>query len=576
MVDQNNVYIPDPIHISPCTPKSRLKLSKLSDRGTSSGSGGKRIMHSRVLQALDTSEPLSLRSAMDNVLSMPDLAGLARRPSRTLKRRHSSSSPCVREETSKRRRAGSQVSDMDLLRHESSSDFEEGLAEPQFAFDIPEDGAFDDDKEEGYSSDTGHSATWTIYPKADTHTSSSSRRNPEPHSISDSVASPPTFKESHPNKSTSKMISGNIFDYEDPWTAVGVMLGIEDTPQTPLKKRDFRKVLAAIPTPLSTPALGEAENYDLDDGDEVGASRAHTGGVLKNSNGDHHSQSSQTSGTAGLPTSNHNVDVSRNRGQNPFQIFSPATQSKPNLPNILHWLVPYSSDTSSRPPSSPTRAPRTPYRSFSPGLSSNPGRDESTVRCVRNANRCNPAGSGITPRTPLFSPIQGYDSGNAFTAEHEWEDPSSVDAHIGEFDGDIASDPRSLYEATHQWSRSESPLFGYSSSHEEMQRRGGFADWVDGNGVNDITYHSSAYYPSQEDEHAIQDQEEADDGNSLPSPMQFASPSNGLDSYHDTFAPLNIFSQENDRTHIRAPDMKQPSPTRSPSYTLNNTLLYGS
>ncbi|KAE9384534.1 hypothetical protein BT96DRAFT_950495 [Gymnopus androsaceus JB14] len=124
------------------------------------------------LQALDTSESLSLRSAMDNVLSMPDLAGLARRPSQTLKQRRSSFLPCIRKETSKQHRAGSQVSNMDLLHHESSSDFKEGLAEPQFAFDIIEDGAFDNDKEEGYCR----------------------------HSISNSVASPPMFKESLPNK----------------------------------------------------------------------------------------------------------------------------------------------------------------------------------------------------------------------------------------------------------------------------------------------------------------------------------------------------------------------------------------
>lgn len=38
---------------------------------------------------------------MDEVLSLSDLAGLSRRSGRNLKRQHSSSSPCPREESNK-------------------------------------------------------------------------------------------------------------------------------------------------------------------------------------------------------------------------------------------------------------------------------------------------------------------------------------------------------------------------------------------------------------------------------------------------------------------------------------------
>lgn len=47
-------YIPDPIRVSPCTPKSQLRLSKISM--DSNHSSSTRIKPSRVLQALDTCE----------------------------------------------------------------------------------------------------------------------------------------------------------------------------------------------------------------------------------------------------------------------------------------------------------------------------------------------------------------------------------------------------------------------------------------------------------------------------------------------------------------------------------------
>ncbi|KAJ3744167.1 hypothetical protein DFH05DRAFT_1157808 [Lentinula detonsa] len=50
-------YIPAPIRISPCTPKSKMRLSKLFE--DSSGSGPRRLKPSKVLQALDTCERMS-------------------------------------------------------------------------------------------------------------------------------------------------------------------------------------------------------------------------------------------------------------------------------------------------------------------------------------------------------------------------------------------------------------------------------------------------------------------------------------------------------------------------------------
>ncbi|KAJ8072659.1 hypothetical protein PM082_016218 [Marasmius tenuissimus] len=43
--------------------------------------------------------------------------------------------------------------------------------------------------------------------------------------------------------------SGNVLDYEDPWKAVGLVLGLEKPPHSPLKPRNFTAMLAQIPSP---------------------------------------------------------------------------------------------------------------------------------------------------------------------------------------------------------------------------------------------------------------------------------------------------------------------------------------
>ncbi|GAW09717.1 protein [Lentinula edodes] len=274
-------YIPDPIRVSPCTPKSQLRLSKISM--DSNHSSSTRIMPSRVLQALDTCEPFALRAAMDQVLSLSDLAGLSRRPGRNLKRQHSSSSPCPREESNKQHKAAllfltssdestftsAEVSDLGPSRQESSSDFEEAVVESQFAFNIPDDGVLGKDDEQGHYNN--RFATWTVYPNRKTdspemvrHIGTADRSLPrlsEPKHLNVTLTSPSYHVASEnpmeyphiSNLSSQTTPGSNIFDYEDPWMAIGVMLGVEKTPLKPLKKRDFRKILAEIPTPVATP-----------------------------------------------------------------------------------------------------------------------------------------------------------------------------------------------------------------------------------------------------------------------------------------------------------------------------------
>ncbi|KAJ4495165.1 hypothetical protein C8J55DRAFT_554810 [Lentinula edodes] len=351
-------YIPDPIRVSPCTPKSQLRLSKISM--DSNHSRSTRIKPSRVLQALDTCEPFALRAAMDEVLSLSDLAGLSRRPGRNLKRQHSSSSPCPREESHKQHKTALQfltssdestftsaeVSDLGPSRQESSSDFEEAVVEAQFAFNIPDDDVLGKDDEHGHSSDNNGFATWTVYPNRKTdspemvrHIGPADRSLPrlsEPKHLNVTLTSPSYHVASEnpmeyphiSNLSSQTTPGSNIFDYEDPWMAIGVMLGVEKTPLKPLKKRDFRKILAEIPTPVATPTSNVnifATNHLVPDLIIAGSSSP--------------SQLSDSKVRVS-PSTHANTDAA----QNPFRIFSPSVQTQPIFPNAFHSLVPYSSD----------------------------------------------------------------------------------------------------------------------------------------------------------------------------------------------------------------------------------------
>ncbi|KAF8907246.1 hypothetical protein CPB84DRAFT_1843953 [Gymnopilus junonius] len=74
--DSTGRFIPSPIHVAPSTPRSRKQLKAHSDAHTSSSpSVGRK--KSKVLDILDTSEPIFLRRVMDEILAMPDLACLS-------------------------------------------------------------------------------------------------------------------------------------------------------------------------------------------------------------------------------------------------------------------------------------------------------------------------------------------------------------------------------------------------------------------------------------------------------------------------------------------------------------------
>ncbi len=62
--------------------------------------------------------------------------------------------------------------------------------------------------------------------------------------------------------------SGNIFDYDDPWTAVGVILGLQSAPSTPTKDMDDTSALAEQPRPSTLARRARLTAYSSDPSSE--------------------------------------------------------------------------------------------------------------------------------------------------------------------------------------------------------------------------------------------------------------------------------------------------------------------
>ncbi|KIK62430.1 hypothetical protein GYMLUDRAFT_84372 [Collybiopsis luxurians FD-317 M1] len=563
--DQSVVgYIPAPIRVSPCTPESRLRLSKFSESASSSATG----RSSKVLQALDTLEPLSLRAAMDQVLSIPNLAGLSKRPRPSMRRQRSSSSPCAREETRKRRRTaeietGSPLmrpssvnakfgdnTDLDLIGQRTYSDFGSSLADSQFT---PARGRGGENQE--YSSDTSQQESWTVYPRANVKsnvTLSSSHRSwqssdpPHPN-----VKDASSHHEDDPNYRSSLALENsgghnlgsvtadspqtNIFDYEDPWTAIGVLLGIEKPPNTPLKKRDIRKVLAEIQTPLPTPKADAQQEAPLK-----------------------------------LPTSIRAKNANWDAESDPFKIFSPNNRHQSVLPGLLHSLIPYnSSEVSSRPPSTHSQANR-----LSPRISDSTRRSFSdhglkdTDDLVGNRPTLQSYRIDTSLSTPRSSRARfiSLDQG-----------PCYDEGEVAPINSDSHYPP---YQATTQ---SSSPLFGNRTSSDDGEahdQRGEEAS--DSNTACDghVRYRSSLPFRLSQENQDFQ----TDDGDGAITeifhddaftPMKFALPSSGelgptsghFDGVYEDFAGPRHWND--------SPQAPEKRPPRSTGFRYHYMSTYG-
>ncbi|KAK0495205.1 hypothetical protein EDD18DRAFT_1354417 [Armillaria luteobubalina] len=222
---------------------------------------------SKVLEALDTSEPISLRAAMNQILSLPDLAGLSTYKKR--KRILAVSSP---EGRMLKRVKSELLPETDEEELSSGSQNDELCDNPDASLREIYHGPDDEYDEE--PSDAFLQAHLGSY-----NTSSSTRSSPVsapsqriPHiPIPTDVAQPATsFGTLAVTSSLQHSFSGNIFNYDDPWAAVGVILGLESAPSTPGKDADNTSALAAQPRPPSLAPRARHTVYSSDQASSEG------------------------------------------------------------------------------------------------------------------------------------------------------------------------------------------------------------------------------------------------------------------------------------------------------------------
>ncbi|KAF9029034.1 hypothetical protein BDZ89DRAFT_739607 [Hymenopellis radicata] len=145
------------------SPDRRFEEVRLSSEGSEN-------RNSRVLEALDTSEPLSLQAALDQILSLPDLAGLTR-----TKRPRPNDIPILPPQ-SKRRREHSPVD------------------------------------------------ASTLEDRADQSTRNNSHLDPSQSEYHRSSTDAFVFGGRSIRTLTRETFTGNVFEYDDPWKAAGIVL----------------------------------------------------------------------------------------------------------------------------------------------------------------------------------------------------------------------------------------------------------------------------------------------------------------------------------------------------------------
>ncbi|KAK0449879.1 hypothetical protein EV421DRAFT_1777424 [Armillaria borealis] len=225
-------YIPSP---------SKPRKSKRDGPSSASSS-------SKVLEALDTSEPMFLRAAMNQILELPDLAGLSTYKKR--KRTSDVSSPGARR--SKRvKTEPSPEKDEEELSFGSQNDqlCDSPDASLRDIYHDPDEDEYDDDELDDafFQGHLGsHTASSSIQSFPILAPSQKMPHIPMPNDVVQETSS---FGTLAVTSSLQTSFSGNIFDYDDPWTAVGVILGLQSAPNTPAKDVDDTSVLAEQPRP---------------------------------------------------------------------------------------------------------------------------------------------------------------------------------------------------------------------------------------------------------------------------------------------------------------------------------------
>ncbi|SJK99780.1 uncharacterized protein ARMOST_03091 [Armillaria ostoyae] len=243
-------YIPSP---------SKPRKSKRDGPSSASSS-------SKVLEALDTSEPMFLRAAMNQILSLPDLAGLS-----TYKRKRTSDASSPGARRSKRvKPEPSPEKDEEGLSFGSQND--QLCDSPDASFrDIyhdPDEDEYDDEELDDafFQGHLGsHTASSSIQSFPVLAPSQKMPHIPMPNDVAQETSS---FGTLAVTSSLQTSFSGNIFDYDDPWTAVGVILGLQSAPNTPAKDVDDTSALAEQPRPSTLARRARLTTYSSDPSSE--------------------------------------------------------------------------------------------------------------------------------------------------------------------------------------------------------------------------------------------------------------------------------------------------------------------
>ncbi|KAK7472819.1 hypothetical protein VKT23_000926 [Stygiomarasmius scandens] len=244
-------FIPDTIHVSPCTPRSLIKLSQLREESDIPDNPS---LKSKVLQTLDSSEPMSLRTAMNRVLALPDLAGLGlKRP--ILFR----DSALVKAKKLRASQHWQQIPSIPTLSSRSHLSHHGG---GNMNCPAEQDNMYDDTCISGESV-VGNRFGELERPVSGTEPLLLPDQNGGFPGLLDPLESLLTTPKPAPNSPSVRLLLpflscdsqkrlpdcplDNIFDYDDPWKALGTALRAEKMHDIPLQRRNFCALLKAIP-----------------------------------------------------------------------------------------------------------------------------------------------------------------------------------------------------------------------------------------------------------------------------------------------------------------------------------------
>ncbi|KAJ7236264.1 hypothetical protein B0H12DRAFT_1140511 [Mycena haematopus] len=263
--------IEEPSPVDRASSRAESPHSRSRNRSHMRSSSGSRS--SKILEALDTTEPLARRAAMDKILSLPDLAGLSTHTPSKSKRSRPKDSEILQEREQKRQKARVFPSSS------PSSNFQqdENLQELEFEYMDMEDSHIAPDQngcqhpeqendwlESALDRNTSSLSSLgfkqpkdSIYPVVAESTWDQENqppstpvpcgpkllppsRNRPPVSLSSHSAGlahtsfpiPPSeqLKEDHyaSNANCKIVLRDSLYDYQDPWSAIGVILGLEE------------------------------------------------------------------------------------------------------------------------------------------------------------------------------------------------------------------------------------------------------------------------------------------------------------------------------------------------------------